>query len=121
MRRRERRSKGITTKVTTTDYEKCEARAGGQSVSEWTRGVIQKELAGPDPFQLAVMEAFATLRYVLFNGLPWLAPEHLVTTDPKAKRPREVLLIEETFRRLIYESEHRAPEKAKALLKAGER
>ena len=74
--------------MTQTDYEQMEKLAGERNVSEWARGVLLKELAGPDPFQLAVMEAFATLRYVLFNGLPWLAPEHLLSDQIRTRGSR---------------------------------
>ena len=118
MRRQPRRTRAITTRVSQIDYEQMEARAGGVSVSEWARVVLLKELAGPDPQLVAIAERIDTLRYVLFNGLPWLAPDHLVNTDESFKKPREVLLIEETFRRLILDAEARVPDKARATLKA---
>jgi hypothetical protein len=118
MRRRPRFTKGINVKLTPDDYDQMARHAGKVSVSEWARGVLLKELAGPDPQLVAIAERIDTLRYVLFNGLPWLAPDHLVNTDESFKKPREVLLIEETFRRLILDAEARVPEKARATLKA---
>jgi hypothetical protein len=118
MRRRLRLTRSITAKVTQLDYEKLEALAGEQGVSQWARAVLLREAAGPDPAQVALMAALQSLRYVLFNGLPWLAPDHLRATDNK---PHEVLVAENVFRRLMQEAEQRGPEKAVALLSAAGR
>jgi len=63
-------TRSITAKVTQIDYEKMEARAGQQTVSEWARGVLLQHLTGPDPFQVALMAEFWSLRYILINNLP---------------------------------------------------
>jgi hypothetical protein len=102
MRRQPRLTRSITAKVTQIDYEKMETRAGDQSVSEWARGVLLKEMAGPDPFQLALMEQFWSLRYILLNGLPQLATDNV----QGAKMIRD----------LVEEADQRKAEKARAML-----
>jgi hypothetical protein len=123
MRRQPRLTASVNVKLKQTDFEKLEALAASDGINptEWARRVVLKVLNGPDPQLVAIAERIDTLRYVLFNGLPWLAPDHLVNTDESFKKPREVLLIEETFRRLILDAEARVPDKARATLKAAAR
>jgi hypothetical protein len=102
MRRQPRLTRGINTRVTQIDYEKMESRAGDQSVSEWARTVLLRELAGPDPFQLTLMEQFWSLRYALFNFLPQLATDHIQATKMLGD--------------LVDEADHRKTDKARSIL-----
>jgi hypothetical protein len=102
MRRQPRLTKAINVKVRQTDYEHFERLAGDRSVTEWVRDLLARELAGPDPFQLALMEQFWSLRYILMNSLPQLATDHTQAAK--------------MIRNLIDEAEERKADKARTIL-----
>jgi len=105
MRRRPKFTRAVNAKLTQEDYERAVLAAGDATVTEWARGVILRELNGPALFERAIMEAVQSLRFVLFNGLPALAP-----TDAKSEA------VKEKFRQLIIEAEERVPDKAAEVL-----
>lgn len=86
------------------DYERMEARARacGLSVTEWVRGVLLKELDGPDRFQVVLMEQLWSLRFIVINGLPELAPDSAAAAK--------------ILRALIDEAEERKTDKARTIL-----
>ncbi len=68
MKLRPRLDRNINTRVTQIDYERMESQAGQQTVSEWARDILLKQLAGPDQVQVAMMAELWALRYILING-----------------------------------------------------
>jgi hypothetical protein len=69
------RSRSIGTKVTEEEYARLEALAGGQSMSEWARGVLLGELERQrvrHAYEVMVSEVLA-VRTVLLNALLRLA------------------------------------------------
>jgi hypothetical protein len=102
MRRQPRLTHAINIKVRQIDYEQLERLAGDRSVTEWGRDILLRELAGPDPFQLALMEQFWALRYILLNGLPLLASDVLEATK--------------TLRAFVEGADERKADRARALL-----
>jgi hypothetical protein len=73
------RTKGISTKVTEDEYATFERLAAGETLSEWTRGVLLRA-ATPAPPEPAVAEILA-LRTIVLNLLFKIANGQSVTAD----------------------------------------
>jgi hypothetical protein len=73
------RTKGISTKVTQAEYATLERVAAGETLSEWTRGVLLKAATTPPP-DPAVAEILA-LRTIVLNLLFKIANGQPVTAE----------------------------------------
>lgn len=102
MRRQPRFTRSINAKVKQTDYEKMVLLAGDRTVTSWARDVLVKALNGPDQFQVALMEQLWSLRFIVINGLPELAPDSAAAAK--------------MLRALIDEAEDRKADKARTIL-----
>jgi hypothetical protein len=68
------RNVSVGTKVTISEFEACVERAGTQTVSEWVRDLLLRELEDATPSDaLLLSEVLATQRLLLnlHNGRQW--------------------------------------------------
>ena len=74
------RTKSVSTKVSDEEYAQFERLAGGQTISEWTRGVLLKAVK-PNTSERIILAELIALRTILLNTLYKLAQGEHLTAD----------------------------------------
>ena len=75
-----RRTQSLGTKLTVDEYAQCQALAGPQTMSAWTRAIVLRATR-PDPSYRAVLAELIALRTILLNLHFAVASGHALTVD----------------------------------------
>jgi hypothetical protein len=74
------RTKGVTTKVTEDEYAMFERKANGESLSEWARDVLVKDVTTP-PAEATILAELLAFRAVALNLLFKISQDQPVTVE----------------------------------------